>query len=524
MDESKAQVVDVRPSLDAAGLSGLLRPRITVLVAVQTLAGFFLANPASFAPIPWLIFGTVFVSAAGCSLNHYIERDADARMERTRMRPLVTGALTPAQVLLGGFTSLVVGLGLLLVGCGAEAMAIQLGAALVYLGIYTPMKSRTSTNTWVGALPGALPLLAGASAGGGITLASVIAFVLVFLWQLPHFFAIASMYREDYRSGGMRMLSGDDPDDALLRWSLPMQVMSVVLVSVLPILLTDARWPYVATASLFGLVFLMAAFRFRARPARDEARGVVRASVLYLPFVLLALVLDTSCSRPSPGGELAAVAEEDECCDVEGGGVSVVSLDEDDTADLPPGIMPVDEAAPVEIDDGTGLLSYGNVPAFSLFDQDMQAFGNEDMRGDVWVVDFMFTRCAGICIPMAQALVEMQADEELPAKYLSISVDPSNDSPAELKMYRKKYGGRADLWTLITGQESVIQGLSEDGFHLPVQLRRVEAMEGMPSIFHSGKFALVDTLGRVRGFYSHDDRLELERLERDIHALASVAQ
>lgn len=526
MNDTRAISIDGR-ALDAQGLSALVRPRILVLVVVQTIAGYFLVRPTSLAPIPWLALGTAFVSAAGCALNHYLERDADARMARTQARPLVTGALTARQVVTAGVASLLVGLAVLTAGCGVETAGIQLGAAIVYLGIYTPLKSRTSTNTWVGAVPGALPLLAGAAAGGGITPLAWIAFALVFLWQLPHFFAIASMYRDDYRSGGMRMLSGDDPDDALLRWQMPMQVMSVVLVSILPVTMAGARWPYALVAVALGLVFLMSAFRFRARPDRQEARGVVRASVLYLPFVLMALVLDTSCSERDPMGDdaTAAVAADEpelEISDDPDGldGISVVSLEDDSTDELPPGIWPVDEATAEEIDDGTGLPSYGRVPTFELYDQDFEAFTNADLAGDVWVVDFMFTRCAGICIPMAQELVALQEDE-VAARCLSITVDPSNDAPDVLRDYRAKYDG-TDRWTLLTGSEEIIHGLSTEGFHLPVQLRREEPMEGMPSIFHSGRFALVDRGGHVRGFYSHDDRLEMDRLRRDIETLANL--
>src|SRR5262249_51692725 len=160
--------------------------------------------------------------------------------------------------------ALLLGLLVLLLGCNALTALVEAAASALYLGLYTPLKRRTSTNTWVGAIPGALPVLAGcATASGGISRLALIAFGLIFVWQLPDFFAIASMSREQYRSGGLRMLSGDDPADALLRWQLPVMVMTVMLVSTLPVLVGPARTFYAGSALALGGVFLWTAFGFR---------------------------------------------------------------------------------------------------------------------------------------------------------------------------------------------------------------------------------------------------------------------
>jgi protoheme IX farnesyltransferase len=462
--------------LDTASLAALVRPRITLLVLAQTAASFLLERPASFAPLPGLLAGTALVSVAGCSLNHWMEREADARMERTRLRPLVTGALSPAQVLAGGLLSLLAGLALLALSCPPLTVGLELLAAAIYLGVYTPLKRRTSTNTWIGAFPGALPVLAGAAAAGhGLSRLSLCVFLLVLLWQLPHFFAIASMYREQYRSGGMRMLSGDDPHDHLLRWDLPLLVMSVLLVSALPVLVGPARAIYAATALFAGLIFLWAAFGFRRAPERASARRVVLASVAYLPLVLGALVVDVAC---------------------------------------------VGHAAPAP--DGTDLPVLSQLPPFQLVAQDSSSFTRETLAdgGAPWVVDFIFTSCAGICVPMSQRVVELQK-EGLPVRFLSITVDPERDSPQVLTAYRSRYGGDPRNWTLATGTHEELERLGNQGFRLPVDSGSA-APDGTPEFTHSGRFALVDGRGRVRGTYAHNDAVALQALRRDAAALLAA--
>lgn len=528
--------------LNLDGFLPLIRPRIVFLVGVSAAAGMFLVQPASLAPLPWLLAGTMLVAAAGCALNHLLEREADASMERTQNRPLVTGSMTVGQVKGVGLSGLVVGLSLLAFGCSWVVAAIELGAAVIYLGLYTPLKSRTTSNTWVGAISGAAPVLAGAQAGGGIDRLVLTVFGLVFLWQLPHFFAIASVYRDEYRRGGMKMLSGADPEDAQLRWQMPLQVMSVVLVSWLPVMEGDAHLTYGVTALLLGGVFLGSAWRFRNRADSESAKGVVRVSVAYLPLVLLALVMDrtgpivasehdhlaeeTSAACCAPDDALAAEVPAQVALREDGGGA--------DLAPTPPGTSPsssepaypdvpaVDDHLALYVEDGTGLPSFGTLPEFTLVDQNGEGFGLPQMEGEIWVVDFIFTRCAGICIPMTRAMVDMQEDH-VDVRYLSVTVDPGYDSPDVLTKYREKWDGDEEAWMLATGSSAAITDLSEKGFSLPVRTRRETPVEGMPSIFHSGRFALVDAAGRVRGFYSHDDQLELRRLREDIETLSAAS-
>lgn len=507
------------PRLDAAGLAALVRPRIGVLVLMSTAAGYFLQRPDAYGPLPWTLLGTLLVASAGCALNHYLERDADARMPRTAKRPLVTGALSPARVLVTGVLVAVAGLLSLLLGAGPVPALIELLALIIYLGVYTPLKRRTSVNTWVGAVPGALPVLAGAAAAGGPGQLAWIAFTLIFLWQLPHFFAIASMYREQYASGGMKMLSGDDPDDALLRWQMPMQVMSVMLVSILPVLLGPARMLYAATALLVGSGFLLAAFAFRNHPDRVRARRVVVASVVYLPLVLTALVVDVACGEHHDHAENGdeGLAE---CCELDEEGALAVVGDADD-GDLEHLQELWASQAPPEIDDGTGLPNYGSLPDFELQSEDGEDFSRTDLLGHVWIVDFIFTSCAHTCPPMSQRYVQLM-DEGLPVRFLSVTVDPARDTPEVLTAYRTRFvEGKRDDWRLITGEPKAIQMLAEGGFKLPVNAG-TEVVAGMPPMFHSGKFALVDSQGRVRGYYDYRDELQVDALRADVGKLAGV--
>lgn len=529
-----------RARLDGAGLAALLRPRIAGLVLVVAGAGFLLERPSDLAPLAWLLPGTLLVAAAGCALNHWAEADADRAMIRTRRRPLVTGALRPWQVVVGGVLALLAGLGLLAAGAGILATALHAAAIGVYLGVYTPLKRRTSANTWVGAIPGALPLLAGAAAAGGPSTLAWLAFALLFLWQLPHFFAIASMYRDDYATGGLRMLSGDDPDDALLRWQMPLQVMSVMLISLLPAVLGLAGLPYLLPALLVGLLFLGAALAFRRRPDRGGARRVVLASVTYLPCVLGALVLDVAC-QPIAGHDETGAAAGVPCAgcashaaSAEPGAAACCPPPEDQVTAAHAPISEEEEPddvaarlaaltgqpAPAPVEDGTGLPNYGELPAFSLIAEDGQPFSRDSLLGQVWVVDFIFTSCAGPCPVMSQKYVELERGG-LEARLLSVTVDPRRDGPEQLAAYRERHGGSPDKWRLLTGPRDAIQALGEGGFRMPINAGD-EPMLGMGPMAHSGKFALLDGAARVRGYYDHADQLGMAQMQRDAAALSRV--
>jgi protoheme IX farnesyltransferase len=273
----------------------LTTPGITRLVVVTAAAGFYLAASASFDIVTFVhaLIGVGLSASGANALNQFIERDADRRMRRTSRRPLPTGRLASGE----GFA---VGVILATLGLLQLALFVNLLTTLVvaaslfsYLLVYTPLKKRTWHATVVGAVPGALPILAGWTAGGGALDARGLAlFAIVFLWQMPHFFALAWMYREDYIRGGFRMLSAFDPAGTRTARQIVIWTIALVATSLLPASLGMAGSFYVFTATALGLVFLgLGAAMVGVRNAA-RARRVFLASVVYLPVLLGTLVLD----------------------------------------------------------------------------------------------------------------------------------------------------------------------------------------------------------------------------------------
>ncbi|MHC4935893.1 MAG: heme o synthase [Planctomycetota bacterium] len=294
--------------VDAPGvlreLYELAKPRLTMLVVLTTAVGYFLAHPAGrILPLRSLLMtlvGTALVAASSSVLNQWIERDRDRRMPRTRRRPFATGRFDGSVATL---YALIAGLGGLSILC-VEANPLAAGVALVtlvlYVAVYTPLKTRHSLNTIVGAVPGALPPLIGwAAASGSLPPAAWSLFLIVFLWQIPHFLAIATMYREDYRLGGFRMLPVEDPSGIRTARTALLYTVLLVPVGLFPALLGLAGPIYATAAGLVGVYFLAMAIRFERDPSRPRARRLFFASLLHLPVILLFLCLDSREAIPS---------------------------------------------------------------------------------------------------------------------------------------------------------------------------------------------------------------------------------
>jgi heme o synthase len=274
----------------------LAKPRITGLVVLTTWAGYFLAAPDAAGGVVRLLhtlFGTALVCAGTGALNQVQERDADARMRRTQNRPLPAGRMQPG-------TALAFAVILALAGLLELAMFVNLLAALLagltlgtYLFAYTPLKRRTWLATTVGAFPGALPPVIGwAAARGSLDLGAAALFLIQFIWQLPHFYAIAWMYREDYARAGFPLLSVVDPDGSLTGRQIAGWTAVLVPASLLPVFQGDAGALYAVAAVLLGAGMLALGFALVARHTTERARRVFRASLLYLPGLLGCLVLD----------------------------------------------------------------------------------------------------------------------------------------------------------------------------------------------------------------------------------------
>jgi len=275
----------------------LTKPKIATMALVTVAVGFLLGG----APTPNIevllhtLIGTALVAAGGSALNHWLERSADAKMERTRYRPLPSGRLQPAEVCAFGLTLAVAGVVYLAFVVPHLSAAIAAAAtAFLYVAVYTPLKRITAWNTVIGAVPGALPPVIGwCAARGDLTLETLALFLILFAWQLPHFYSIAWLYRHDYARGGMVMLPNvDRPDGRGTGRATVATGLLLLGISVLPFAVQSAGWVYLVGALVLGTLFLRRCVAF-ARDRNDRtARRVLRGSLLYLLGVMALLVID----------------------------------------------------------------------------------------------------------------------------------------------------------------------------------------------------------------------------------------
>ena len=278
-----------------ADFLALTKPRITLLVVITTLVGYLAATGASGADAAVLahtLLGTALVAAAASVLNQVAERDADAEMRRTARRPLPAGRLGPGEATVFG-AGLVAAGGLYLaltVNPLASALAVLIAAS--YLLVYTPLKKVTSLATVVGAVPGAVPPMIGwAAARGTLGAEAWILFAIVFFWQMPHFLAIAAIYRHDYQRAGFRVLPVVDPAGASTGRQCALYGLALIPISLLPSVVGMAGAAYFFAALVLGAAFVVFSVRLALQPANPaRARSLFRFSLLYLPLLWTALL------------------------------------------------------------------------------------------------------------------------------------------------------------------------------------------------------------------------------------------
>lgn len=267
----------------------MTRPRVCLLVAATVAAGYYLGATDAFRvpELLWAIAGTLLLAGGGGILNQVIERDADAMMRRTADRPIPAGRIAPRRALAAGAAVAITGVAILALKVNLLTAALGLASAALYLGVYTPMKRLSPFNTLVGAVPGAIPALMGWAAGAGrLDEGAWTLFGIVFLWQLPHFLAIAWLYREDYARAGFRMLTlGDDLGGRTARQAVA-YCLGLLPLSLLPAVSGHGGPVYFYAALYLGVLFLGFAVWFLARRTDEIARRLVFASVLYLPSLL----------------------------------------------------------------------------------------------------------------------------------------------------------------------------------------------------------------------------------------------
>lgn len=298
MMKATAQVYSGSAAADRNWLAvytDLIKARLTLLVLLTTLVGFYVGvrGAMNYVLLFHAILGTALVASGAAALNQLLEREHDAKMRRTASRPLPSGRLQPVTVMLfGGVCSVA---GLVYLASLVNLLTCVIGAVSLfsYLFIYTPLKRLTWLNTAVGAIPGGLPPLMGWAAargelaGGGWALFAILAF-----WQIPHFFAIAWIYREEYAKAGFQMLPNVDPDGRRTAMQSVSHALGLLTVSLCPFLFRLAGGWYLAGAIVLGTSFLWCAIRFSRELNVSRARQLFFASIVYLPLLLILLVLD----------------------------------------------------------------------------------------------------------------------------------------------------------------------------------------------------------------------------------------
>jgi protoheme IX farnesyltransferase len=293
-----AAVAGVRVRSDATTLAdyvALTKPRLNFLVVATSAAGYYLgaAGAPSLMPMTSAVAGTALVAGGAAVLNQVYERDTDALMRRTRHRPLPDGRVNQGDATVFGAVLSALGLTLLAALTNPLAAALALATLVVYLIVYTPMKRRSPAATLVGAVPGALPPLIGwAASHGTISAGGAALFAIVFLWQIPHFMAIAWMYRDDYGKAGFPMLPVIEPSGRRAGRQALIYTVALVPVTLVPAMVGVSGLVYALCATLLGAALLWLAIRFAMARTDLSARALFYGSITYLPLLWATMIAD----------------------------------------------------------------------------------------------------------------------------------------------------------------------------------------------------------------------------------------
>ena len=278
-------------------LAELVKARLTMLVLLTTPVGFYLGarGPVDFLALFHAVFGTAMAAAGAAALNQWWERRVDALMQRTKERPIPSGRMLPRDALIVGAVLALAGVVYLAVLCNWLSALLAAATIGIYIFAYTPLKRISTTNTLVGAVPGALPPMIGwAAASGNVEPAAWSLFAILFCWQMPHFFAIAWMYREDYARGGFQMLSREDDTGVRSASQGVLFCMFLLIITGMPFYVGLTSAVYLPVALALGAWFTAMAMAFHRQKTLQAARALFITSIIYLPLLLLALVLTKS--------------------------------------------------------------------------------------------------------------------------------------------------------------------------------------------------------------------------------------
>jgi heme o synthase len=273
----------------------LAKPDVTFLVVITTVAGFYVGSrgPLDWALLAHTLLGTTFVGIGTAALNQYIERESDAMMRRTASRPLPSGAIQPSEALWFGILCIAAGGAYLALLTNLLATFLALLTTALYLGVYTPLKTRTPLATAIGAVPGAIPPLIGwAAARGSIGLGGWILFAILFFWQFPHFLAIAWMYREDYARAGIQMLPVMETNGDRTYRQIIATAAVLVPISLLPSVIGITGIGYFFGALVLSLALLQVCIWADRARTNVRAKWLMHASVIHIPLLLGLMILD----------------------------------------------------------------------------------------------------------------------------------------------------------------------------------------------------------------------------------------
>lgn len=275
----------------------LTKPRIVTLVLVTATIGYYLGGQGiqSYMTLFFLIFGVALVCAGSAALNHYLERDQDQKMSRTKKRPLPAGRIDPAKAFIFGIGLILLGIFVLYIRVNVLTAFLSLLTAFLYVLIYTPLKQVSWLNTTIGAFPGAMPPLGGwAAATGTLDFDAGVLFLILFIWQHPHFYAIAWMFKDDYKKAGFKMLPCVEIEGKNMFKQIHYYSLLLIPVSLIPTLTGLSGAIYFAGALVSGIGLLWVSEMFIKSHSIVDARRLLKATVIYLPILLTLIVIDVN--------------------------------------------------------------------------------------------------------------------------------------------------------------------------------------------------------------------------------------
>ena len=273
----------------------LTKPSITFMILVSTALGYFMGGNgiSNYQHFILTLLGSCLISSGSGALNHFAEAESDKIMYRTNLRPIPAGIILPINAMIFGMALIFIGSGILYFFINTLTCVLALITALMYLFIYTPLKKLTWLNTPVGAIPGAIPPIGGwVAATGSLDPEAWILFAILFLWQHPHFYAIALMFKDDYKKAGLKMLPVVEPNGSRTNRQIIWHALLLIPVSVVPVYINLLGMIYFWAALILGIGYLLSGFILAKQYSVTNARLVLKVSVFYLPILFLTIMVD----------------------------------------------------------------------------------------------------------------------------------------------------------------------------------------------------------------------------------------